>query len=192
MKYWSEGDIVVGIDEVGRGAWAGPLLMGAVILNGSAPVGVTDSKLLTPSKRQTLSRHIKATSRSIGLGWVSAAELDAIGLGSALYLAAARAVAHLGCQYDLIVIDGSVNLLPALKTLVLPKADVLVPQVAAASIVAKVARDAYMAKLHTKDPRYGFDRHVGYGTAMHAHNLLDYGPSPEHRLSVKPVFLSQR
>ncbi len=181
------GQIVVGIDEVGRGAWAGPLLVGAVVLNRPAPDGVTDSKLLTPQHRRALARAIKSGAVNIGLGWVSAAELDQIGLSSALTLAAARAVARLGCRYDLVIIDGSINFLPALNTVVLPKADLLVPEVAAASIVAKVARDAYMARLHIKDPRYGFDRHVGYGTALHARLLTQHGPSSQHRWTFAPV-----
>ena len=179
--------IVVGIDEVGRGAWAGPLLVAAVVLGGLVPDGVTDSKLLTPARRRHLARQIKVSARAIGLGWVSAAELDLIGLSPALTLASARAVAALRIRYDLVIIDGNINFLPALNTRILPKADLLVPEVAAASIVAKVARDAYMQRLHRRDPRYGFDRHVGYGTASHASSLALCGPGAQHRRSFTPV-----
>jgi ribonuclease HII len=189
---YKSGEIIVGIDEVGRGAWAGPLLMAAVVLAGPAPAGTTDSKLLTALKRQYLARQIKAMSAGIGLGWVPAAELDEIGLGPALKLAAERAVAALECDYDLIVIDGSINFLPHHRTQVLPKADLLVPAVGAASIVAKVARDAYMSRLHAQDPRYGFDRHVGYGTRLHAARLALHGPGPEHRRSFAPIRESAR
>ena len=96
-------------------------------------------------------------------------------------------MAALDCPYDLIVIDGSINFLPAHRTHILPKADLLVPAVGAASIVAKVARDAYMAQLHAQDPRYGFDRHVGYGTRFHAGQLALHGPGPEHRRSFAPI-----
>jgi len=179
--------IIVGIDEVGRGAWAGPLLVGAVALVGAAPDGVTDSKLLSAQRRLHLSRHIKAVALGIGLGWVTSAEIDQIGLGPALKLASERAIAALECDYDLIIIDGTINFLPGRNVTTQAKADLSVPAVAAASIVAKVARDAYMRRLHARDSRYGFDRHVGYGTALHARALDLHGPGPEHRRSVKPV-----
>lgn len=181
------GQIVVGIDEVGRGAWAGPLLVSAVVFTQAVPAGVTDSKLLTPNRREILARDIKATASAIGLGWVTSSELDLIGLSPALTLGAARAVAALGCAYDLVIIDGTIDFLPALNTVTLPKADLLVPEVAAASIVAKVSRDAFMRSLHRRDPRYGFDRHVGYGTLVHARSLALYGPGPQHRRSFAPV-----
>jgi ribonuclease HII len=180
-------EIIVGIDEVGRGAWAGPLLVAAVVLANPAPAGTTDSKLLTAAKRQRLSRDIKAAAAGIGFGWVPAAELDEIGLGAALKLAAERAIAAIGCSFDTVIIDGTINFLPRHNVITLPKADVLIPEVAAASIVAKVARDAYMRRLHARDPRYGFDRHVGYGTAVHAAALATHGPSAQHRHSFKPV-----
>lgn len=189
MKTAGSSEIIVGIDEVGRGAWAGPLVMAAVILGGPAPQGVTDSKLLTPAKRQVLSRQIKAAAPlgGVGLGWVAAAEIDQIGLGPALRLAAERAVAALACPYDLIIIDGNINFLPDYNVQILPKADMNVPAVGAASIVAKVARDAYLTRLHMSDPRYGFNQHVGYGTALHMAALAQHGPGPHHRRSVRPV-----
>lgn len=185
----SNGPVIVGIDEVGRGSWAGPLLVGAVILSGPAPAGVTDSKLLTPARRRYLARAIKSRSTAIGLGWVRASEIDAIGLGAALKLAAERALAALETRYDQIIIDGTINFLPGRPVTTLAKADLTVPSVAAASIVAKVARDAYMARLHQSDPRYGFDRHVGYGTRLHAAALAAHGPSPQHRHSFRPIAL---
>lgn len=187
MKYEWPGKVVVGIDEVGRGAWAGPLLVGAVVFSRPVPQGVADSKSLSAARRIKLSRDIKAAASAVGFGWVTALELDQLGLSSALTLAAARAVAGLRCRYDVVVIDGSIDFLPALNTVVLPKADSLVPTVAAASIVAKVARDAYMTRLHAADPRYGFDQHVGYGTQRHAAALVQHGPSPQHRYTFAPV-----
>ena len=181
------GKIVVGLDEVGRGAWAGPLLVAAVILSGAAPAGTTDSKRLSSSRRQIIARQIKQTATGIGLGWVSSAELDRIGLGPALKLAARKAVAALNSPFDLIIIDGTINLLPDHPVETLPKADFLIPAVSAASIVAKVARDSYMHQLHQVDPRYGFDQHVGYGTASHINQLALYGPSHQHRYSFKPI-----
>ncbi len=181
------GEVVVGLDEVGRGAWAGPLLVAAVILANGAPEGTTDSKQLSPARRQELARQIKQAASSIGLGWVSAPELDHLGLGPALKLAARKAVAALTCPYDLIIIDGTINFLPGHRVETLAKADFLIPAVAAASIVAKVARDSYMHQLHKLDPRYGFDQHVGYGTPGHISQLALHGPSLHHRYSFKPI-----
>jgi ribonuclease HII len=161
--------------------------MAAVVLRGSAPDGVTDSKLLSPKKRVLLSRHIKAAAAGIGFGWVPAAEIDQIGLAAALRVAARRAIAAIGCQYDVVIIDGSINLLPEHGAITLPKADLHIPEVAAASIVAKVARDSYMSRLARTDARFGFERHVGYGTALHASMLRKYGPSLQHRRCFRPV-----
>ncbi len=161
--------------------------MAAVVLRAAAPAGVTDSKLLTAKRRELLSRHIKLAAAGIGLGWVPSAEIDEIGLATALRLAARRAIDALGCAYDAIIIDGSINLLPDLGAHTLPKADLHIPEVAAASIVAKVARDNYMRRLHLADPRYGFDQHVGYGTKLHAGMLKSYGPSAQHRRCFRPI-----
>lgn len=180
------GKQLVGIDEVGRGAWAGPLLMAAVVLGEVGPLGITDSKLMTPARRRHAARQIKQTARAIGFGWVPAIELDQVGLAKALRLAAKRALAQVD-RYDHIIIDGNVNFLPDEPARALPKADFLIPAVAAASIVAKVARDHYMHRLALQHPEYGFERHVGYGTAAHIHALRLHGPSPHHRHSFRPV-----
>ncbi|HEX3082383.1 MAG TPA: ribonuclease HII [Candidatus Saccharimonadia bacterium] len=181
------GQVVVGIDEVGRGAWAGPLLVVAVALTAPAPAGLTDSKLLSRARREVLAAEIRDTAAGIGFGWVPVRELDEVGLAAALKLGAHRAVESLGCPYDLIVIDGTSNFLPGYPVVTLANADYFVPQVAAASIVAKVARDRYMARLHAHDSRYGFDAHVGYGTAHHRAMLERHGASPHHRTSFQPI-----
>jgi ribonuclease HII len=183
--------IIVGIDEVGRGAWAGPLLVAAVVLEPVALKGVTDSKLLSAARRMVLSRLIKSAARGVGFGWVSVVEIDAIGLAQALRLGARRAVANVACPYDVAIIDGSIDLLPDAQSIMLPKADRYVPQVASASIVAKVARDSYMHRLHRSDSRFGYDRHVGYGTAQHAMMLAQYGPTIHHRYSFDPIRRTQ-
>ena len=181
---------ILGIDEVGRGPWAGPLVVGACVLGDAQIEGLTDSKKLTPKKREALAPVIREKA-AVGLGWVSAEELDRIGLSQALCKAARAAVKQIKVPFHEIVIDGTVNFLRdtplAGHVQVLKKADLLVPEVSAASIVAKVARDEYMYKLAEKYPGYGFEKHVGYGTAAHKAALEKLGPCPEHRKSFKPI-----
>ena len=183
---------LLGIDEVGRGPWAGPLVVGACVLR--EPIeGLTDSKKLTPKKREALAPiiHEKAF---CGLGWVSAAELDKIGLSAALRKAcrdAVRQVQAAHAEFNGIIIDGTINFLSDTPlseyVTVKPKADLLVPEVSAASIIAKVARDHYMIELAGRFPDYGFEKHVGYGTALHKAALEKYGPCEEHRQSFRPI-----
>ncbi len=180
---------IVGIDEVGRGAWAGPLVVGAVLLkaNGHIP-GLNDSKILTKSKRTFLTGIINEQAIATGLGFVSAGEVDELGLTAATTLACERALELIRAPYDEIIIDGSINYLPnELRAKAIIKADALVPAVCAASIVAKVARDAYMQELSKKFPDFNFDMHVGYGTAAHIEALEKYGITSSHRMSFKPI-----
>lgn len=181
---------ILGIDEVGRGPWAGPLVVGACVLGDAQIEGLTDSKKLTPKKREALAPIIREQA-AVGLGWISAEELDRIGLSQALCKAARAAVKQIKVPFHEIIIDGTVNFLRdtplASHVQVLKKADLLVPEVSAASIVAKVARDEYMYQLAKKYPGYGFKKHVGYGTAAHKAALEKLGPCPEHRKSFKPI-----
>lgn len=180
--------MIVGVDEVGRGAWAGPLVVGAVILGGEEISGLTDSKKLTAKKRQELAREIRQRAKAIGLGWVSASRIDRIGLSASLTLATKRAIAEISHPYEQIIIDGTVNFIDDDRVTTMKQADLLVPSVSAASIVAKVARDYYMTTIvHEQLPEYEFSRHVGYGTALHAQRLAEYGASDMHRLSFAPV-----
>jgi ribonuclease HII len=179
--------ITVGIDEVGRGCWAGPLVAGAVVL-GDPIEGLKDSKKLTKQHRETLAVIIQADAIAFGLGWVEPAEIDVLGLTAANGLAMERALKQLGIDYDEIIIDGNINyLLSNSKAQAVIKADATVPAVSAASIIAKVARDNYMAKMAERFPDYGFERHVGYGTAMHLERLRLHGITELHRNSFKPV-----
>ena len=150
--------MVLGIDEVGRGAWAGPLVVGACVLNGAKIKGLTDSKALSKNQREKLSAEISKSSAIIGLGWVSNDELDEIGLSAALKLATRRAVKEVqikckkqNIKFNEIIIDGTVNFLagtPLEKyASTLKKADLLILSVSAAAICAKVARDNFMAEL---------------------------------------------
>ena len=180
--------MIIGIDEVGRGAWAGPLVVGAVLFDDTIAIeGLTDSKKLTRSKRTVLDLEIRQKALGVGLGWVSAKTIDAIGLSAALKLASRRAIAHIRGEYDEIVIDGTIALLDHPKVRLMKKADLLVPCVSAASIVAKVARDNYMAHLDGIFPGYNFSRHVGYGTLYHQAAIKENGVTPLHRLSFSPL-----
>ncbi len=179
--------IIVGIDEAGRGCWAGPLVAAAVVLN-EPIVGIGDSKILTRKKRELLDQLIRSHALSYGIGWVSAAEVDKLGLTAATSRAMTSALEAISCDYDEIVIDGNYNYLPTNSSAVaVIKADATVPAVSAASILAKVARDSYMLQLSQELPQYQFEAHVGYGTALHLELLLKYGVSEHHRKSYKPI-----
>ena len=179
--------VIVGIDEVGRGCWAGPVVAGAVVL-GMPIEGLTDSKLLTKKQRQRLAAEIQTKALATGLGWVEAAMVDELGITAAVRLAMQRALAEISIDYEEIIIDGQLNFLAEnVKARALVKADLSVPAVSAASIIAKVARDQYMADLAASYPQYGFDKHVGYGTALHLAMLKLHGVSDLHRRSYKPV-----
>ncbi len=186
---------ILGIDEVGRGPLAGPLVVGAVILPEEEKEwfsDLKDSKKLTAKKREELSKIILAEAAA-GLGWVYRDEIDKFGISEALRLATRRAVKSvqgLHAPFSQIVIDGKINFLKGtvlekyVTTVV--KADDLIKEVSAASIIAKVARDEYMVKLAEKYPGYGFEKHVGYGTRKHLQAINDLGICPEHRLSFEP------
>ncbi len=185
--------MIVGIDEVGRGAWAGPMVVGAVLLGGAEIVGLTDSKKLSKKQRERLDIEIRQKAVGIGLGWVSSRQIDQIGLSKALSLAARRALAHLDRHaYKEIIIDGTVKLIDDPRVMLMKKADLLVPSVSAASIVAKVARDNYMAHLDDVFPGYGFKGHVGYGTAVHRQAIDEKGALPVHRMSFSPLKTNQK
>lgn len=185
--------MILGIDEVGRGPWAGPLVVGAVIL-GCEIEGITDSKKLTAKRRIELDTEIRAKAKAVALGWVYPDEIDTLGLAPALELACKRALEEidtLGVAYHEIIIDGMVNLLKNTAkgrfVTTMKKADLLVPSVGAASIIAKVARDNYMKEQAENYPQYGFGSHVGYGTAAHVAAIEKHGVTPLHRLSFAPL-----
>lgn len=183
--------MILGIDEVGRGPWAGPLVVGAVVLGDASIDGLTDSKKLTKKRREALSKEVIAKASGYGLGWVSAEEIDNIGLSAALKLATIRAVSEVKTSYNEIIIDGTVNFLADTKkgsyVSLMKKADLLIPSVSAASIIAKVARDNFMTARSALYPEYGFDKHSGYGTAKHRSAIDQYGVTPLHRLSYAPL-----
>ena len=190
--------MILGIDEVGRGPWAGPLVVGAVILSGVEIEGLDDSKKLTKKRRETLDRAIREQAAAWALGWVSARELDDVGMSQALRLATRRAVEQIQAQckannvaFDEIIIDGTVNFLADTAlgqyVTVMAKADCLIPSVSAASIIAKVARDQYMTDQDVVYPGYGFASNAGYGVAKHRAAIERLGVTPLHRLSFAPL-----
>ena len=180
---------VAGIDEVGRGAWAGPLVIGAVVLDLAAvPAGLRDSKRLTPRRREELAAVVRS-SCAVGLGEVEQAELDEVGLAAALRLAAQRAVSALPVAVDEVLIDGDVDLLAGSRwrrrTIV--GGDDACASIAAASIVAKVHRDARMRVVDPQHPAYGFAAHKGYPSPAHRAALAEHGPCELHRRSWRPI-----
>ena len=179
--------MIVGIDEVGRGAWAGPLVVGAVLLGGETIEGLTDSKKLTKKMREKLDLEIRQKALGIGIGWVSAKQIDAIGLSEALKLASRKALQGIRHEFKEIIIDGTIALIDDPRVTLMKKADLLIPSVSAASIVAKVARDNYMKHIDDVFPGYKFGGHVGYGTATHQSAIEELGVTPLHRLSFKPL-----
>ena len=155
---------------------------------------LTDSKKLTAKRREALYTKIKEGAVATATGWVSANEIDEIGLSESLRLACRRAVKKIQethAPFSEIIIDGTINFLggtPLEKYVsTLPKGDLLIKEISAASIVAKVERDRYMVELAEKYPGYGFEKHVGYGTAAHQKAMEKFGLTPEHRRSFRPV-----
>lgn len=193
--------MILGIDEVGRGPYAGPLVIGACILgdwqnseNAEWIEKLTDSKKLSAKRREELYVLIKEKALATATGWVSSAEIDEVGLSEALRLATRRAVEQIQktkVPFSEIIIDGTMNFLAGTKlekyVSTLKKGDFLVKEISAASILAKVERDKYMAELDAVYPGYGFGKHVGYGTAAHQKAMEEFGLTPEHRRSFRPV-----
>ncbi|HET9850632.1 MAG TPA: ribonuclease HII [Candidatus Saccharimonadales bacterium] len=183
----------VGIDEVGRGCLAGPLLVVAARVNGALPLGIKDSKLLTRSQREAIYQ-LLITNCQFGEGWVKPAEIDRLGLTAATRLGVRRALKDLGVsKISTIIIDGNINYAPSSykNVQVLIDADALVPIVSAASIYAKVIRDQHMRRLAAKYPHYGWSTNVGYGTDFHLRALSRLGPVKYlHRQSFAPLRLS--
>jgi ribonuclease HII len=181
--------LVVGIDEVGRGCWAGPLLVVAARSRKDLPEGLADSKTLSKKRREELLEAI-IDSCDLGEGWVQPHEIDRLGLSRAMKLGVSRALMDLGALLDEpIIMDGLVNYCPAefSGVVTVAKADSLHPIVSAASVYAKVMRDKHMVRAAQFYPNYKFEKHVGYGTKLHMAMLKRYGVSKIHRQSYKPI-----
>lgn len=177
--------VVAGVDEVGRGAWAGPVLVAAAITDLSVPpAGLTDSKLLTARRREEVAAAVDPWVRAYAFGAAEPEEIDTLGMTAALRLAAVRALSALPIRPDTIVLDGKHDFLgaPWVVRCVI-KGDQSCVSVAAASVLAKVHRDAMMAGLGEKYPEYGFAGNAGYPAPVHRAALAEFGPTPHHRMS---------
>jgi ribonuclease HII len=184
---------VAGLDEVGRGSWAGPLVAGAVIL----PVptrglrrrlsAVNDSKLLTPEQREECADLIRQHAIAFAIGCVSVAELDQRGLTRATHLAMHRAIDALVVQPQALLLDAFPLPAATWPQRAIVRGDSFSYSIAAASIIAKTARDAMMRELGASFPQYGFEKHKGYGTEVHQRALREFGLSPAHRRTWAPI-----
>jgi ribonuclease HII len=187
-RCWNAGDrVVVGIDEVGRGAWAGPVTVAAVVPAPEHVRGIRDSKMLTRTERERAATAVRGWAVAIGVGHASYEECDALGMTIALRTAANRALTELaeqGYEPDRIILDGKHDYLRrGDRVVTVVKGDQSVLAVAAASCVAKVTRDAMMRDEAEHYPPYDFESNVGYPAPMHQHALRAYGPSAIHRRS---------
>ncbi|MEV6121027.1 ribonuclease HII [Streptomyces sp. NPDC052077] len=177
--------IIAGVDEVGRGAWAGPVTVCAAVTGlRRPPEGLTDSKLLTVRRRTALAAELRTWVTSYALGHSSPEEIDALGMTAALRLAAVRALEGLPVRPDAVILDGKHDYLGApWKVRTVIKGDQSCVAVAAASVIAKVQRDGAMAELGTEHADFGFADNAGYPSPVHRAALETRGPTPYHRLS---------
>lgn len=179
---------VAGVDEVGRGPLAGPVVAAAVILPPRCRLlGLADSKALTPGQRQRLDALIRRKAVAFGLGIVDAKTIDATNILEATKAAMRAAVSQLSPEPDVVLADGRDLPVPCLPGQAIVGGDATCACIAAASIIAKVTRDQVMEELETRYPGYGFAQHKGYATPEHLAQLRALGPCPEHRMSFAPV-----
>ncbi len=191
--FWQQTlQMIAGLDEAGRGAWAGPVAAGAVIFPQSEKIydllnGVRDSKELSPEKRAEMAPLIKQNAIAWAVGMSSAAEIDEIGILPATRLAMQRALQQISPSPSHLLIDAIFLVDNETPQTSLYKGDQRSLSIAAASILAKTARDEWMSAQYDLDPHYGFAQHKGYGTAYHQKQLALYGPGPIHRRSFAPI-----
>ncbi|MCB1920251.1 MAG: ribonuclease HII [Candidatus Competibacteraceae bacterium] len=181
--------LIAGVDEAGRGPLAGPVIAAAVILDPTYAIpGLADSKQLSAARREQLAAEIRAHTLAWALGRADVAEIDRINILQASLLAMRRAVESLTIAPNQVLVDGK-HCPPGLACpcQAIIKGDATVSAISAASILAKVARDAELCELHERYPTYGFARHKGYPTLAHREALHRFGPCPEHRRSFAPV-----
>lgn len=186
-----DGGPIAGVDEAGRGPWAGPVVAAAVVLDPARiPQGIDDSKVIDPVDRERLFEHIMKTAIAVGVGVGEVDRIDRDNILAATMWAMAEAMGKLSCKPRLALIDGNRAPRLACQARTIVKGDAKCLSIAAASIVAKVTRDRMMIELAREMPGYGFERHKGYGTPEHRAALVRLGLTPQHRRSFKPVQLA--
>ena len=177
-----------GVDEAGRGALAGPVVSAAVVLGPETKIeGLTDSKKLNRATRERLATEIKKRCVCWSIGSSSVEEIDQLNILQSTMLSMKRAIESLSVRPSRVLIDGNRIPLINIPAQAIVKGDLHVAEISAASVLAKVTRDAIMFEYATKFPEYGFERHVGYGTALHLESLRNYGATPLHRTTFSPV-----
>ena len=184
----SRGDLVCGVDEAGRGPLAGPVFAAAVILDPAHPIaGLADSKTLSARKREALAAEIRSRAIAWMVSSASVEEIDSLNILQASLLAMRRAVEGLAVTPQQVLVDGQHRPRLSVPVRAVVRGDATVAVIAAASILAKVARDEEMLALHCRHPQYGFDRHKGYPTSAHLAALREHGVCAAHRRSFAPV-----
>ncbi len=185
QQWWDTGaHCVVGIDEVGKGSWVGPLTLAAVVLRRDAVIaGLRDSKLLSPKRRAELYAARDSWCESYGVGHASARECDLLGMSEAQRLAGQRALENLALEPDRVLVDGRWDFIENGCTTTIIKGDQTVASIAGASIIAKVVRDELLVEMAEHYPVYHLDENKGYPSPSHRTALAGYGPCPEHRQS---------
>ena len=179
--------LIAGVDEVGRGSLVGPVVAAAVVLGEVSIFGLKDSKKLSEKKRYEIAQEIQKKAKSISIGIVSSKIIDKINIKRASILAMQKAVLDLNCSPSKIVVDGLDTFESKYPLIAIVKADNLVPEVMAASIIAKVYRDELLRKLDRKHPEFSFSSHKGYPTKKHIEAINTYGIIKEHRKSFSPI-----
>ncbi len=181
--------MIIGVDEAGRGPWAGPLCASCVLMDTTQSFeGLGDSKRMTPRARESIQTTLKKEVLAVGIGWSSSDEIDMYGLSQATKLAMVRAYRQLPRVKAEIIVDGTINYLSEFEdSSALVHGDASVQAISAASCIAKYHRDTYMKQMESRYPEFGFYTHKGYGTKLHQEALKRHGISPLHRRSFAPI-----
>ncbi len=191
-KYWRKGYIICGVDEAGRGAIAGPVVAAAVVFPPHTVIkGVKDSKELTPLKREELYLKIYEKALAVEIGIVGSGVIDSTDIRTSSFLAMKRAISKIKVDYNIILIDGYSPPWEDMNVVGVIKGDRKSFSIGAASIVAKVTRDRIMRMYHRVYPDFGWITNVGYPTRFHKHALKEFGITPLHRRSFKPVRMAK-
>jgi ribonuclease HII len=180
--------LIAGMDEVGIGAWAGPVVAGIVVVPPDYHLpGLDDSKKLSASKREKLAAKIKETALAVSVAFIPPQQIDEINILYADMLAMEQVTAQLKLAPDVVLVDGRSAPMLSYRTITVIKGDRRCAPIAAASIIAKVWRDEFMDRLAQEYPQYGWDENKGYGTAGHQAAIAEFGPCKEHRMSYRPI-----